>query len=124
MCTTLRPIAGIGEGAQEAAGKMLSAGEEVLEGHRPGDGPVVKEQIHPAAGGEADFVGPGGVDLPSLHIRPVELPPLADPLGLIGRKDGKANAQLGHDIQRLQIHRSLRKPHPFRLSSKPVLEVP
>jgi hypothetical protein len=117
-----RPVVA-GEGAEQPLDELLAVVEQLLVGHRLGDGPVVEEQRDAAAGGEVQEVGQRRIDA----LVALEAPPLAagrpHPRRLRLRQDGEAQAQLGEDVEALEVHRRFRQPQAFRRAAEAVLEV-
>src|SRR5205823_3529356 len=58
----LGPVAIIRKSVQQTVGKLLAIIQQMLEGDSLRDGPVVEEQIHPAARWEFGEISASGVD--------------------------------------------------------------
>ena len=118
----LRALRFRGEAGDEPFREKLAVREEVAEGEIVGDRAVVEKERDRPARGQAAEVG-----LLRIDPFPAHVPPLAadrpDPGGLAGGQDREQDALGGHDVERLEVDRRLREPHPLGPAAEAVFEV-
>ena len=118
----LRPGARVGEGGVEPRHEVLGALQQPLERDRARDGSVVEKERQAEPVRSAPEIGTARVD-PAAHILPglgLEGPHAER---LVGRQDRVLHAGLGEHLERLSVHRRLRKPEPLGLAPEPLAKV-
>jgi len=111
-------------GVDKPSSQSVSVAQEPLEGHGPGEPPVIEEGGDATPRRKRDPVDTGRIHPLPPYVDPAFPIRMADRLGLAGRQDGKADSRLGHELQRLHVHRRLREPHPLGKPAEAGLEVP
>ncbi len=109
------------EAAHETLGEPLAAVEEALERHPARSGGIVEEHRDRPSRREAAVVRAPRVD-PVSDVVPLARP-CANPLRLVRSEDRETDPFVGHQIQRLEIHRRLGEPHPLGAPAEALFEI-
>ena len=121
----LRPVAVVAERSHEPVAKGLAALQHVAEGHVLGDGAVVEKDREITPVRQAHEVGRGGVHMGVGNVPPVAaaLVQAAHARGLARGQDREADAGVGQDAERFQVHGGLGQPHALGVAAEAGAEI-
>ena len=119
----LGTLAAIGKHAAQPRGQPVAVLEQVLEGDRARDGPIVEEQRELMAAGPAPEVGAARVHAARRRRLPALGAARPHARRLVGREDGELHPGLGEHLERLGVHGRLRQPQALRLTAEARPEV-